>query len=51
MHGLNYIIYSNEQAARRARARRIKARYAEASETIRRITAPARSAKIERRGV
>jgi hypothetical protein len=38
MHGLNYIIYANEQAARRAKARRIKKSYAEAPETIKRIT-------------
>lgn len=42
MHSLNYIIYANEQAARKARdsykARRIKESYAEAQKTIKRIT-------------
>ena len=38
MHGLTQIIYANEQAAARAKAARIKRRYAEAQETIARIT-------------
>ena len=38
MHGLSQIIYANEQAAARAKAARIKRRYAEAQETITRIT-------------
>lgn len=42
MHSLNYIIYSNEQAVRRAKSRALKRRNAEAHRTIKRLTKPAR---------